>query len=542
MSLSRWEERLTAWDRRPALIAAVLLGAVSLLPMALRYGELFPDSSYYLDAGRHLFRGDGFRTQINLVNLWPGREPFPVFAYYNPLTMLAYGAVWALTPSVKAEIVVFGVLAAILNAWLLFLIAERLFDRPTAWLTMALYLLMPITRQNMEVLATEQTGLACLLLATWLLITRPAQTAALIAAGVVTAAGFLFQVSNLLDTFFLLLAFGVWRLATARRIREVLVVGVTLAVLLGAHQLLCWRVTGTLYPVYPPQAKAWSQSVSLPGVSYHDSLPVLRMPELDASEKLILLRELWPGRLLGYADRLFSDLLWLSIAAALAVAYGLWRWRRWSRHGSPLLVVTAVGHMLTLSLMYYWLDHIEFARYAIVPEALLLGPTIYAVRQAFAHLKARDLWAGLVRSAGLTLGVVLLAHLGLAGAARFGAKASLARHVADAHQAAERLRTLSPRGELIAVQPATHLIAFAFEIDRATTPLPFFRPLNAPAFAEFWRVYHPEWVAFVNARYTTNLQLVTNYIDYLPSVGCAPRDDLTNNDYEVWQCRGSATP
>lgn len=520
-----------------ALLIAFLIGLPSFAPIALTRGELFPDSSFYLDAGRNLFLGRGFATKINLSVQWPGKGPQEAISYYNPLFMILSGFFWYIFRSVQVTVFFMGSLVAIFNGWLIFLIARKIFNEKVAWVSMILFLLFPLIRHDSsEILAIEQSGLATGLLAVLALSNADKGRRYLIYAGISMAIGFFLQVASFFNSLLIGLSFLVWRGLRKRGFVEAALVAATAAVIVGVYEIFCYLKTGNIYPIYPAGAKVWSQSRFFVGAEYHNEFPVLRFPELDPAFKILLAYRTFYSKFAKYLRELWDNLLWFLPIAPLSLIYFLFFNRK-----SPalMLILPAFLNVPTFVLIYYWDPDIETHRYAVFPLAFMLSPTIYIVERFINLLRSKAELKSLAITFQSLFIIIFCVHLTVEWVYRttvFNTKNLMDKEVKALFK---WINSNSTEDQIVAVEPYSQLIALSFYVDRPVVQLPDRYALSNKNFQDFWEIFKPKYVGIkkVNDKVLKSLGwFQNNYARRLLQIGCKKVDELDTRFFDIWKC------
>lgn len=520
-----------------ALLIAFLIGLPSFAPIALTRGELFPDSSFYLDAGRNLFLGRGFATKINLSVQWPGKGPQEAISYYNPLFMILSGLFWYIFRSVQATVFFMGSLVAIFNGWLIFLIARKLLGEKVAWFSMVLFLLSPLVRHDSsEILAIEQAGLATGLLAVLALSNADKGKRYLIYAGISMAIGFFLQVASLFNSLLIGLSFLVWRGLNKKGFFESILVATTVAIIIGGYEIFCYFKTGNIYPIYPAGAKVWSQSRYFVGAEYHNEFPALRFPELDPAFKVLLAYRTFSFKFSKYIRELWDNLIWLLPIAPLTLIYFLIFKRK-----SPvwMLILPAFLNVPLFVLIYYWDPDIETHRYAVFPLAFMLAPTIYILERFINRLKSREELKSLATTLQSLLIIIFCIHLSVAWIYRitmFNTRNLMDKEVKTLFK---WINSNSKEDQIVAVEPYSQLIALSFYVDRPVVQLPDRYALSNKNFQDFWEIFKPKFVGIkkVDDKVLKSLgRFQNNYDKRLLQVGCKKVDELKTRFFDIWEC------
>ncbi|MBZ0272507.1 hypothetical protein K8I61_10750 [bacterium] len=518
---------------RPALVAAII-GAALYIPAALRYGDVFPDSSAYLDIGRELFRSGRFVVKINLTALWTGAES-PALSYYNPLFCVWVGLWWKIFGAVGPTIVFTNGLFAAANGLLTFVFAARLFSRRAAWIAMILFLTMSVTLRNMLFLATEQPGLTSFLAAVALLVSPNRKNAHLLGAGLVLFLGFLTQVSSLANSLMLLAGFAA---TAAFRERRFLPAAAPLAAFFGfflVYQFACAATTGHLYPYYPTGAQAWSISERFGPVHYADAFPVIRGEAMEWPMRLALTVRFIGEKADQYVGQALDLFLLFAALIPVAAAATLKR-RRWD--AALLLVAPAVANIVLILLIYYWLDFIEILRYAVFPAALLVPVAADAAVATYDAMRARERTRTAAASAAVFSVMLLGTHLILTDAGillRPGreTESNLRR---ETRRSLAYVREQSSPADVIAVEPNSDQIALSFYLDRPVVALPNARSSTRENHLAFRRIFHPAFVMFRDESLGRAWHYKNHYSLHLRAAGCGPDENWQSDIIEVWRC------
>jgi hypothetical protein len=517
-----------------AFLAALVVGMIIHLPLVLLHGELFPDSSAYLDVGRSLFQGDGFVVKINLAALWPGADAQPALSYYNPLFSVLCGLVWHLSGSMPITIVACVVFPLIANAFLLFLIARKLFSVRTAWLSMLIYLALPFCMQNTIILSTEQLGVLGSLTCIWILIRDSSRFHHFAISGVILAGTFFFQVSSLANSMVIMACFALVSWIRDRKIKGALIVATTFFLIISIYQIICVKTTGHLYPYYPEGAKAWSQSQYYLS-EYNDGFPVLSLPEFDTAHIFLSSWNFIPIKLFRFAELIWRNIIWLSLFIPLAICQYLPTSRNIK---TWLLLAPGVSNILLMTFIYWWLMKIEATRYSIFPIAMLLAPSVHSAECFIDHIERKTNWRAIGKSLKILLIILLTFHflISYLGFALPGIRTNHALKN-ESKKALHYMRNRSKDGDLIGIEPATSMMSLSFYADRPVAPLPYMKSSSQSHFNSFAKIYRPKFMAHIVDDIAINLLGLDNkYDEYIPVLGCWPAIGWKSEFIEIWQC------
>jgi hypothetical protein len=504
----------------PAMIIAVamiwVLAEGALIAPAQK---LSPDANSYLDIARNLSRGEGFVLKNNIYQSWLGTKR-GALAYQQPVYPVFLAALRVFKNHVSAAILANALFSALA---LLFLYAAwRTFLDP--W--KAALALWPIAFSDSLYTAVSQplteASALCLVAAAFPLLF--ASKPKIVPAGLLLGFSMVLRAANIFGIVGLV-AGCVFAFKEDRGKIILKLIVATFAPLI-LFQVIGWLLTGDLYPGYGPDARIFRMTRDYGGAAYQPAAPALRF--LGVVTASIFAKMLYHNVTLHLWE-LFLD---SGPALFLLALLGL----RESRDKYPrALFAYAVGHVLLLSLAYYFIHTLESVRYALSPLAVL--PALALV--GLDRIAGRFPWR---KNARIFLTVALVALVSLANANR-----TLTHLKADLRQyfdpevrriyidePAKWVTERTARDDLL----ATNYMINSFRFDRPVVSLPIDRQLSPKTLDSFLKYFKPKAVLVDDGNEFQDAWRDLKYLDVVRECGYELRD--SNERFKLLVCASCA--